>query len=222
MSDREDMVARAQAFVDRKYVTRADERQKAMGLAYIEAERQDLAREMTRFAISEASLRSAARTGPDVAVKPLEWRGPISSYPTTIWEAKTSFGHYVIEEVSASDSPAYEVRLSGVFVKVKDCVDDAKAAAQADFEHRIRSAIAALPAPDTASAGWRPIETAPKDGGYIVTNRKQQVAFCDMQSGLRIIHNVTGFVEWDFGEPATRWQPLPAAPTITRKSEERV
>jgi NAD(P)-dependent dehydrogenase (short-subunit alcohol dehydrogenase family) len=60
------MLTRAQAFVDRKYVMRADERQKEMGLAYVEAERQDLAREIARFCESEA-LRSAARTGPDVA-----------------------------------------------------------------------------------------------------------------------------------------------------------
>lgn len=44
-----EILAKAQAFVDRKYVARADERQKSMGLAYVEAERQDLAREITRF-----------------------------------------------------------------------------------------------------------------------------------------------------------------------------
>lgn len=45
----DDLLARAQAFVDRKYVARADARQKSMGLAYVEAERQDLAREIVRF-----------------------------------------------------------------------------------------------------------------------------------------------------------------------------
>jgi len=44
------LLAQAQAFVDRKYVARADERQKSMGLAYVEVERQDLAREIVRFA----------------------------------------------------------------------------------------------------------------------------------------------------------------------------
>lgn len=43
------LLALAQAFVDRKYVARADARQKSMGLAYVEAERQDLAREIIRF-----------------------------------------------------------------------------------------------------------------------------------------------------------------------------
>lgn len=48
------VLTRAQALVDRKYVARADERQKAMGLAYVEAERQDLAREIAKFALEVA------------------------------------------------------------------------------------------------------------------------------------------------------------------------
>lgn len=39
----------AQAHVDRVYVARADERQRSMGLAYVTAERTDLAREMVKF-----------------------------------------------------------------------------------------------------------------------------------------------------------------------------
>lgn len=56
----ETMVALAQAFVDRKYVARADARQKEMGLAYIEAERQDLAREIVRFVESVHSAPALA------------------------------------------------------------------------------------------------------------------------------------------------------------------
>jgi hypothetical protein len=37
-------------FLHQKYVQRADERQKAMGLIYMEAETHDLAKEITRFA----------------------------------------------------------------------------------------------------------------------------------------------------------------------------
>lgn len=48
-----DILCRAQALVDRKYVARADDRQKAAGLAYVEAERVDLAREIARFAADE-------------------------------------------------------------------------------------------------------------------------------------------------------------------------
>lgn len=46
------LVSQAQEFVDRKYTTHADARQKGMGLAYIEAERQDLAKEVARFTVS--------------------------------------------------------------------------------------------------------------------------------------------------------------------------
>lgn len=37
-------------FLHQKYVQRADERQKAMGLIYMEAETHDLAKEIARFA----------------------------------------------------------------------------------------------------------------------------------------------------------------------------
>jgi hypothetical protein len=54
------------------------------------------------------------------------------------------FGVYSIEEVSASDSPVYEVRLhANKMVAIKDSLSDAKAAAQADYEARIRSALSA-------------------------------------------------------------------------------
>jgi len=52
MSDeqlRAELIARAQEFVDKKYTARADARQKEMGLAYITAERQDLAKEIANF-----------------------------------------------------------------------------------------------------------------------------------------------------------------------------
>ncbi|MCP1790951.1 hypothetical protein J2R95_000432 [Bradyrhizobium japonicum] len=43
------LLALAQAFVDRTYVQQADARQKSMGLAYVTAERTDLAREIAAF-----------------------------------------------------------------------------------------------------------------------------------------------------------------------------
>lgn len=58
-----ELLDRAQAFVDRKYVARADERQKAMGLAYVEAERVDLAREIARFVVSEIKRRASLTGG---------------------------------------------------------------------------------------------------------------------------------------------------------------
>ncbi|MBB4398707.1 hypothetical protein [Bradyrhizobium sp. ERR14] len=49
----------AQAFVDRKYVVRADERQKSMGLGYVTAERTDLAREIAAFTERAQNARIA-------------------------------------------------------------------------------------------------------------------------------------------------------------------
>jgi len=64
MSSDNDLLTKAQAFVDRKYVARADERQKSMGLAYVEPERQDLAREIVRFVQSLPAPAQAAKELP--------------------------------------------------------------------------------------------------------------------------------------------------------------
>jgi len=47
--DREAAQAAVQAFLDRKYTLHATPRQQEMGIAYITAEHQDLAREVTRL-----------------------------------------------------------------------------------------------------------------------------------------------------------------------------
>lgn len=50
------ILTRAQAYVKRKYTATADERQKAMGLSYVTAEVDDLAREFARFATAEIKI----------------------------------------------------------------------------------------------------------------------------------------------------------------------
>ena len=52
-------LALAQAFVDRTYVQQADARQKSMGLAYVTAERTDLAREIAAFTERAQNARIA-------------------------------------------------------------------------------------------------------------------------------------------------------------------
>ena len=93
-----------------------------------------------------AAYLSAAKSEP-VAVRALEWRDHRGhTFPDT-WTAKTPCGIYEIEERSASDSPAYVA--TGplhVFIADKDSLGEAKAAAQADYESRIRSALASEPA----------------------------------------------------------------------------
>jgi hypothetical protein len=85
----------------------------------------------------------SAAPGEPCAVKPLKWRDHRpDSFPEPAWSAQTPFGFYNIEEVCASDSPAYVVRLHAHhFIADKDGLDEAKAAAQADYEQRIKSAL---------------------------------------------------------------------------------
>ena len=111
-------------------------------------------------AINEIAISLSAAPGEPCAVKPLEWRDHRpDSFPEPAWSAQTPFGFYNIEEVSASDSPAYVVRLHAHhFVADKDGLDEAKAAAQADYEKRIRSALVTTPQP---TAGWDDLPKRP-------------------------------------------------------------
>ncbi|TPN03846.1 hypothetical protein FJ973_29840 [Mesorhizobium sp. B2-1-3] len=79
----------------------------------------------------------------ELAVKALEWRDLRGHSFPDMWCATSPCGVYDIEERSASDSPAY-VALGPhyAFIADKDSLDEAKAACQADYEARIRSALA--------------------------------------------------------------------------------
>ena len=98
-----------------------------------------------------ASLSAVGQKAGTVEVRALEWQDHRGhTFPDT-WTAKTPCGVYEIEERSASDSPAYVA--TGplhVFISDRDSLEDAKAAAQADYEARIRSAL--IPAPSVAEA----------------------------------------------------------------------
>ena len=84
----------------------------------------------------------AERGREPVAVKQMEWYPDPGAFPYNTWGAQSSFGRFTIEEVSASDSPAYEARYTPHhLIAIKDSLEDAKAAAQADYEYRIRSAL---------------------------------------------------------------------------------
>lgn len=112
--------------------------------------------------IDRARKALSAAPGEPCAVKPLKWRDHRpDSFPEPAWSAQTPFGFYNIEEVCASDSPAYVVRLHAHhFIADKDGLDEAKDAAQADYEQRIRSALVTTPQP---AAGWdEAIEAAAK------------------------------------------------------------
>ncbi len=76
-----------------------------------------------------------------------------------------------------------------------------------------------------AQSGWRPIETAPKDGTKVLV-------FCPHDSPFQAVANYhrqespewVGWVESYDGEdiwPPSHWMPLPPAPPITEKEHCR-
>lgn len=81
---------------------------------------------------------------PHLRVKPLEWYQDPGSFPYKTWGAQSSFGRFIIEEVTASDSAAYEARYTPHhLITVTDGLPEAQEACQSDFERRIRAALAA-------------------------------------------------------------------------------
>ena len=78
-----------------------------------------------------------------VTVKPLEW-DHAKGEDGECWTAETPFGvRYMIVVHDGSDSPWFEVTLRSSMLIAADTDDlgDAKAAAQADYEQRIRAAL---------------------------------------------------------------------------------
>ena len=69
------------------------------------------------------------------------------------------------------------------------------------------AAIAALQEPQ----GWGPIETAPKDGStYLVADAVRGMVAPHIRG---VIHNNPGTAhDWQYGEAATHWMPLPTPP----------
>ena len=58
---------------------------------------------------------------------------------------------------------------------------------------------------------WQPIETAPKDGEtYLVADAGRGMVAPHIRG---VIHNNSGTAyDWQYGEAATHWMPLPEAP----------
>jgi len=76
------------------------------------------------------------------------------------------------------------------------------------LEKQCRAAIAALQA---EPQGWMPIETAPKDGStYLVADAVRGMVAPHIRG---VIHNNPGTAhDWQYGEAATHWMPLPTPP----------
>ena len=59
---------------------------------------------------------------------------------------------------------------------------------------------------------WQPIESAPRNGLYLIANALGEVCAAESDEGHRFVFNNVRFANWTFGAPATHWMPLPAPP----------
>jgi hypothetical protein len=65
------------------------------------------------------------------------------------------------------------------------------------------------------AAMWRPIETAPNDGAYLIANDLGEVCPVQARKGIRVLSNMPGFADWTLGSNTTHWMPLPPAPSVS-------
>ena len=157
------------------------------------------------------ALYAEPQPAPFVTVKALEWRDePIPPSGETL--ASSVVGLYCIPH---SGDRFYLRFRDAVTLGDYSTLDKAKAAAQADYENRIRSAISAQ-VQDVAV--WQSIETAPKDGStFLAVMAKAyspRATLCKFQDGKFLSPSqgekfvLPGWNQWW----PTHWMPLPAAP----------
>lgn len=104
------------------------------------------------------NLFYAAPPAPSVAVKALEWKEidlRVGNPPMVVWEAKTPFVNYTLESVM--ERPWFCHFICAHFTDL----EKAKAAAQADYEARIRSALSAQVQDVTGDEEWQIVPKHP-------------------------------------------------------------
>lgn len=90
----------------------------------------------------EAATR--LRAGAGVSVKPLTWSGPASPNAEFLYDhvfAESALGRYSVEWKSWKEYDDYGVYIDGEFMTAKYTLEEARAAAQADYEARILSTL---------------------------------------------------------------------------------
>lgn len=176
-------------------------------------------RERRLFAkLLEDRIAAIGAGGQAVAVRALEWRGSEG-----VWhKADAEFGgHYRITQYVGMQKP-YKLETHGWWSGSPcghyEFLDEAKAAAQADYERRIMSALSNPP----AQPGWRDMESAPRDGTKIDLWVKPHDAEANGNVGRitdawfeggewrRVLAGWTHYVS-SCGEPIG-WMPIHAAP----------
>lgn len=132
---------------------------------------------------SDDGGRSTASAGAEyAAVKPLEWRDH-SFDGSTLWIARTPFDDYRITKEDA-EWP-YVVRPFRTPQSNYQTIEEAKADCEADYEQRIRAAIAALPAPAVESVTVEELQS------FIVGNMKSWMNESDFVSTLLSTFTIT-------------------------------
>jgi len=161
-------------------------------------------------------------------VIPLKWRPGSYKADCGDYFAGTVLGEYSCRPLKTHWTLWFRERClddeTGGCRKRFDELEEAKAAAQADYARRILSALDLSPAAMAAAGwvrdnGWQPIETAPKDGTEILLRLPDEDTFRGFTVWCAYWNYDCGVYGWlDDGHlisdmPFTGWTPIPAPPT---------
>lgn len=87
------------------------------------------------------------------------------------------------------------------------------------YDQRVDQIRQALASPAPTPEGWRRIETAPRDGNYVIVTGHGRVDMRSAKSGEQTT-DMLGPKGWDFPSWATHWQPLPVPPPASKPEED--
>lgn len=170
--------------------------------------------ELVKAALEAALSATEQQPAPSVAVKTLEWNP---------YRAETPFGWYQIEdqrsvpESELTGRPPFLLFGSRLDYSRHPTLEAARAAAQADYEARIRSALSAQ-VQDVA--GWQDISTLePKDGMIVMGWGEYRERDGFSPAFMRWYDSVGGWSVSAMPFYPTHWMPLPSAPAAPAKQE---
>jgi hypothetical protein len=122
------------------------------------------------------------------------------------------------EKARPDQAPAAETVVEQLIEKMRTCPREVSSAVVDDWAEELGTVLALLravpPAPPPEGRDWQPIETAPKDGtwilGYVSPHHVEAMSWGRSRSDLFAWCTVVGTC-WP-----THWMPLPDPPTEAR------